>query len=236
MLKSEHAFRMNDYAVLFRNNLNRRELPMKLCRALALAVICLCFGVCTTTAFAGSIVLGESKTIVQPTAVTQTSIEFFLDRTGADDGTPLSVGNYQVRISLTGAGVGSTARIVGAGATTGKPQAFVLDTKNVTAGTSAYVATLNLAHPFDVADGAGLLKVDLEFQPGAQGVYLLSAQPGAGNTEFTSPVNFSSLLAVESGNGSVTVLVPEPSTVAFVLAGVAFAAAVRKRRCTEGTP
>jgi hypothetical protein len=170
------------------------------------------------SAQAGSIVLGETKSLSSPAAVTQTAIEFYLDRTGTDDGTPLSVGNFQLRVALTGAGAGSSVRILTAAATTAHAQAFALDTTSVTAGTSAYAATLNFASPFDVADGAGLLKLNLELQPGAAGAYALTVQSGSGNTEFTSPADFSTLLSVAAGSGSLNVAVPEPSSIVLFTA------------------
>lgn len=177
---------------------------------------------------AGSIVLGETKSLSSPAVVTQTSLEFFLDRTGADDGTPLSVGNYQLRVALTGPGAGSSVRILGAAATTSHTQAFALDTTSITGGTSAYANTLNLASPFDIADGAGLLKLNLELQPGAVGTYALTVQTGSGNTEFTSPVDFSTLLSVAADSGSLNVAVPEPSSIALV--GVLMASVFPRRR------
>ena len=180
------------------------------------------------SAQAGSIVLGETKSLSSPAAVTQSSIEFYLDRTSADDGTPLSVGNFQLRVALTGVGAGSSVRILDAGATISHPQAFALDTTSVTAGTSAYAATLNFASPFDIADGAGLMRLNLELQPGAVGTYALTVQTGSGNTEFTSPADFFTLLSVAAGSGSLDVAVPEPSSIGLVVALMATAFPLRR--------
>jgi hypothetical protein len=199
---------------------------MKTFRVFTLVVASLYLSI--SSASAGSIVLGETKALSPPAAATQASIEFYLDRTGADDGTPLSVGNFQVRVALTGIGAGSTVRILGAGPTTARPQAFALDTTNVTGGIGAFAATLNLTSPFDIEDGAGLMKLDLELLPGANGNYLLTVQAGGGNTEFTSPVDFATLLAVDVGSGSLNV-VPEPNS-AILLLGAAAAVAVARRR------
>jgi len=199
-------------------------------RHLCFAVAVLGLVATSSAALAGTIVLGETKALSSPAAVTQTSVEFYLDRTGADDGTPLSVGNYQLRLGLSGAGAGSTVRILGVGPTTTHAQAFTLDTTNVTAGTVAYAATLNLSSPFDIADGGGLLKVDLELQPGASGNYALTVLSGSGNTEFTDPVDFATLLAVDAGSGALNVAVPEPCSLLLGFVGMIGTSCAKRRR------
>lgn len=174
----------------------------------------------SSQALAGTIVLGEAKSLPSPAATTQTSIEFYLDRTGADDGTPLSVGNFQVRVTLTGNGAGSLVKILGAADTSTHPQAYALDTKTVQAGTGAFGATLNLGSPISIADGGGLLKLNLELNAGASGLYTLAVQGGSGNTEFTSPSDFSTLLAVDASSGLLTVEVPEPTVGVLLLAAL----------------
>jgi len=178
---------------------------------------------------AGSIVIGETKELLPPSAAVQESVEFYLDRTDADDGTPLSVGNFQLRVDLSGADAGSAVRILGVGPTSTRSQAFALDTMDVTGGTSGYAATFNLASAFEIADGAGLLKIDLEVMPSASGDYTLSVLSGTGNTEFTDPIDFATLLPVAVGSAALSVAVPEPSCLCLAMLG-SVAVAIRRKR------
>jgi hypothetical protein len=203
---------------------------MKFNYALSALTACLLLTSNNHAANTGSIVLGETKSISVPPSVTQTSFEFYLDRTGVDDGVPLSVGNFQVRVDLSGPGAGTAVRVVGVGETASHLQAYALDTKSVTAGTSAFAATLNLLSPFDIPDGGGLLKLDLELQPGTVGNYALAVRSGPGHTEFTSPIDFSTLIPIDVGMGLLAV-VPEPATLLmFAMAAAHFGINGRYRR------
>ena len=166
---------------------------------------------------------GKTMLSASPTTMTVVDIEFYLDRTEADDGTPLEVGNYQIRFRLSGPGAGTAVRIQGAGETLSADQATTLDDATLAPSeaeaTEVLVATLNLGSAISVADGAGLARIELAVAAGAVGLFVIEVVSGAGNTEFTDPANFSTLLPIESESGELQI-VPEPGTSGLLALGL----------------
>jgi len=185
--------------------------------------------VCVASADAANVVTGEDKTIASPGATTNVTIEFYLDRTGGDDGTGLEVGNFNIRIELTGPD--NLVAITGVGETTDHPQAFTLDTTTVTPTTEAFAGTFNVSSPFTIDDLDGLAEITLEVQPGALGVYDLSVVTTTGDdTQFTDPDDFKTELPFTVSHGSLTITaIPAPATMAMV-AMVGAGAWTRRRR------
>lgn len=185
------------------------------------------------------IVTGEQEALVpSPNTATQTSVEIFLDLTEADDGGALSVGNFQVRVVLSGPSAGTDVSIVGIEetVTAEHPQAADLNFANtVISPVEGVNGTLNFGAPFDINDEDGLVRVVLEVQPNVTGNYNLAIVTGVGNTELTDPDDFTTRLPFETIDGSLTILtvIPEPSSFAllgFAMIGLGGIARARHRR------
>ena len=108
------------------------------------------------------------------------SFEIFLDATDGDNGSSVNVANYQVRVLLSGPNAGTDVILTGGGQASIHAPAAVLSgvlKDGTLVGTANYFqATFNLISilgAITIADGAGLIRVDYEVQPGAEGVYTL---------------------------------------------------------------
>jgi hypothetical protein len=173
--------------------------------------------------FADLVVTGESAAIVSSPLLTLTvPIEFYLDAIGADQGNATAVGNFQIDVLLQGpsVGTGNDVRILAIESATLHAQSFPLTTTEVrSAGAEGFGATFNFAAPFSIADGGGLMKVQLEIRQNATpGVYTLNILTGTDQTQLTDPGDFATLLPISTANGSLTInAVPEPGS--FMLLG-----------------
>lgn len=169
---------------------------------------------------AQTVIVGESKTLGIPTASTDVSLDFYLDRTGPMDGMPLLVGNFQLRLELVGPGAGSLVSLVGVDEAIAHSQAFALDQTLVPNATSAFASTFNFEDPFEIGDGRGLLSARLRVEPGAIGEYQLRILTGVDDTQLTDPADFLSPLAFNVQHASIAI-VPEPASLCILASGVA---------------
>ncbi|MEM9365256.1 MAG: PEP-CTERM sorting domain-containing protein [Planctomycetota bacterium] len=169
---------------------------------------------------AAIVTVAEQKSVVTDSLVQQVPLEVYLDLTEGDDGGTLQVGNFQIRVQLNGTGAGSGVSVVDVGNTQSvlHPQGRSLDDEIVFSPTQGIGATSNFFDPFDLADGAGLMEITLEIQPNFIGDISIDFLVGEGNTLFTDPNDFSTLLApIETTSGSLSVTaVPEPSSFAML--------------------
>ena len=185
-------------------------------------------------AHAALVVTGEQVQTAVPGAVVQRIVPFFIDLTGPDDGGTFDVGNFQVRLQLTGpsAGVNVSAVLVENNMSLINPQVVPLDVTNVDSTTQVFAATLGVT-PITLNDGGGLLQVVLNVTPTVSvgDVYTLEVVTGAGNTEFIDPNDFTTLLPFSFSNGTLAVI-PEPSAGLYVgsLAVAAVIARSHRRR------
>ena len=194
---------------------------------------------------------GDDFLMPSPSDTSSTaSVELYL----ADDtGGPVSLGNYQLRIALTGPNAGTDVKIIGGGQTnvTGNhppavtPPILASDVQIVD-DDAYFLATENTfdidnptqpAPPFNVADGAGLGRIDFEVQPGVTGVYtfeILTTSVTADTAlvdgaDFLTPLAFgtssptltlaSFLLGDVDGSGQVNNLDISPFVTALSLGG-----------------
>jgi len=153
---------------------------------------------------AGLIVVGQDKLYSAPGVQ---SVDFILDLTGADAG-GIQVSNFQVRVELQGANVGADALITAVNNTT-SGQAHPLSTRTVETARTAYGATFNLGDPFTISDGAGLMRVDVEFKAGALGDYQLLVLTGTEDTMFLNSLG--AAVPFSTDNAALSAA-PEPSS------------------------
>jgi hypothetical protein len=187
----------------------------------------------TTNAEADTIVTVEDATVTTTaTSGASTTLDVYVDRTGADDGTPLTgVLNFQVRVELTGPTAGTDAQIVGVSARPSSaathPQAHPLDSTNLVSSTEAFANTFNLGSVFPIADGDGLMEIEVEVNSGVVGTWNVEVLAAtASDTDFSdaggTPLPFT------AGSGTLTA-VPEPATAALLLTGGSLMLTRRRR-------
>jgi len=195
-------------------------------------------------------IVGDDFSVPTPSGSASTgSFELYLTD---DTGGPVSLGNYQLRIGLTGPNAGTDVKIIGGGQTSAAgshppaviPPILATDVQ-IVEDAAYFLATENTfvgdppeqAPPFDVADQAGLARIDFEVQPGASGAYtfeILTTSVTADTAlvdgaDFVTPLTFgtsspvltltSFLLGDADGSGVVNNLDISPFIIALTLGG-----------------
>ena len=198
---------------------------------IAISLICLCTG----SASAAIVVSGESLRLLSPESTVTVPVEFALDLTGSDDGSSLSLGNFQLDILLVGPSAGSDVSILDAGTTVGRQQVRNLDVVTTTT-TTAFGGTLNFLAPFDVADNSGLFRIDLEIRQGTIGDYTLQVLAGPDQTLLTDPDDFFTPIPFTPVNANLSITaIPEPSCLGIGLAASALLTIRRRHRKKQMT-
>lgn len=179
-------------------------------------------------ALAGTVITADDQTVTSSAdEVTETSMEIFLDRTDDDDDADLSgVLNFQVRVELAGDDAGSDVSIVDVGDTADRDQTRSLDSTSVDSDTEAFGGTVNVGDPFAIADGDGLMRVDLEIEPNVSGEWTLEILTGE-ETDTALSDEAGDALPFDTAGGTLTVEsppttpIPEPasSTLAVLACG-----------------
>ena len=203
--------------------------------AVAWAGCVLIMGLITFPAAGASIVTADDVTAgISESGV----VEVYLERTGDDQGTPMEdVLNFQVGVELIGPDAGTLVVLTGGVDTIGRPQAGAEHLEDATvSATEIYRPTFNIGDPFDIPDGAGLLRVEFEVHPGATlGEYTLHIKEGAGATDtiFSDPMGQPIPFSADS---STIHVVPEPGSAALLgLAALALMRRGRTRRFSQPT-
>ncbi|MAE66414.1 MAG: hypothetical protein CMJ18_19260 [Phycisphaeraceae bacterium] len=124
---------------------------------------------------------GADRVVTTPSAAISGSVDITF---GTDEGIPLNLLNYSVRVRVEGPGDGADVVLVGGGAALNAPAATAPDPLNAFGNTDHapreyYHGTVNFTEtPFPVSNGDGLIRVDYRVLQGALGVYTFDIVSG----------------------------------------------------------
>lgn len=181
-----------------------------------------------------AVVVVRDEMIVTRSTPQEISMEIFLDLTGADDGGFFEVGSFQVRVQLQGPNAGTDVQIISVGDTTDIPQGVPLNGDRDRGPTNWIGFNTSLFSSLVLADGDGLMRVDLLIAPFVTGDFTIDLLVGDGNTLFVDPDDFGVLLPFSTSSGTLTVApIPEPSGLVFCIAGALFVVRRRSRRSSH---
>ena len=149
------------------------------------------------------VVRGDDLDFATPTGTPGTgSMEFYIE---TDDGNPVEVGDYQIRVRLTGPNPGTDVKITGGGATDAggdHPPAAVsprlaTEAAQVIGDSEYFIFSFSvlegpggeiiLEPPLMIDDGAGVARVDFEVAAGVEDDYsfqIVTSAPPTTDTEF----------------------------------------------------
>ena len=139
------------------------------------------------------------------------------------DGAPIDVLNYSVRVRLVGPEAGAAVRLTGGGEAGVAPAVLGPDPLNTHGNVDRlpieyYLGTLDFTtEPRGIADGAGLIRVDYEIDPGAIGAYTVEIVAGRPEDTYLVADPTNSPIAFTVTDPRLTISIPGDANGDFVV-------------------